>query len=309
MRKKINKLLKNLIHGTSYEEVLSGLMDFLWHNLSLKEFVIATAVNGNFSIKISRGISETFKKKFSLSINDDGFAEIFKNKTPLYIDSNLVTEQNALKIYFFPMVLKGDVVGFSYIGRDTEFTESEMEIFEDMSVLAAFILRTMFLEDRLISTTVVDELTGAYNSHYFYVKLHEALERIDRYGEKFSVMRLRYCFFDELKKKYGLEKMEESFKEIVALLERNVRNIDTVFRFHANEFVVIFENPNDENVLDLAERIKNELVILANKLGIEADFAIALAFIKEKKDTETIINTLEDAIYEAERRKSIVRID
>ncbi len=306
MRDSFSGLLKNLFKATSHEEILSGMLDTITHKMSIKKCLIASYGDGTFKTKISRGYSSLFQRTFRPSMEDPLLSSLFVSKDVQILNGpNILTEGDG-HVFLFPMIIKKKIIGFSAMSRDAEFTLDEIRALEIFSVMAAFILHSIALEEKLRHSTVYDEETGIYNASYFKIKVSECVDRIKRYSEGFAVLYLKYRHFVEVKRKYGSSTIERSYKDITRLIKENIRSIDTLSRYGDCNFLIIFQTSDEEYVMGMAERLRDILSARVKEMGFEAGFDMGLVHIREFRKPQTIMDALEDAVYESERTGNIV---
>ncbi len=305
-----NKLTESYFKASSYEEILSALMDLMQHRLNLSSIAIYELHKENYRVKISRGFSSFYIKNFSREKKDSTINEIVNSNSIIEIENEKeIVENNPQYSVFFPLIVKKDVMGFIYMGRNKEFEKSEKDFFKNMAIIAAYILRASKLEESSKKLNIFDEMTNAYNINYFYLRLNEALHKLEKMDKPFSLFYIKYRYFMKIKKIYGSSQINESFKKIVETVKNNIRNVDNIFRYHHDGFVVIFENHIEKDEDNIINKLEKELDFVFEKMNIKADIDKALLNIKSKFKLDELINLMEDAIYKSERTGKTVIIE
>ncbi len=299
-------LTRNLFRATSYEEILSGMVDTLTHKLSVEKCLIAEYKDGFFKVKTSRGYSSLFQRTFKPSLDDPFLSSLFIAKEAQMLSGPNIFNESGGYLFIFPLIIKKKVIGLTAMSRAAEFTPDETEELELFSVMTAFIIHAIALEEKLRHSTVYDEDTGIYNASYFKIKISECADRIKRYDEGFAVLYLKYRHFTQIKRKYGSHVIEESYKELTALIKSHIRGIDTLSRYGDCNFLIVFQTSDEEYVMSMAERLNGLLNEHLKAECIDAGFDMGLVHIREPVPMESIMEALEDAVYESERTGNIV---
>ncbi len=309
MRKKINAFLKNVSHATTYEEILSSLMTALMQELHLKQCLLYSYCTDTFKIKISRGTSATYINKHSLTMDEPTVKKAFEKKDGVEAGKDFPIENHPGEVYLFPLITKGTITGLSVMARDKEFHDDDLMLFENISMLAGFIMRSMQLDEMVHSMAVYDEDTGTYSASYFYLKLQDVLERLRRHKQCFAVFYTRYHDFIELKKKYGNVAMDKAVAGLAKTIRKHIRTIDTVSLHGGTSIMVILENPEEVSIIDVINRMEKEMSKFLKENTIEARFDKGLVYVRKTKTVDDILELLEESIYESARMNNLVIID
>ena len=303
----LHEFMNKLNRATSHEEMLSGVMDSAVHQLHLSACAISLKKGAQFKVKISRGYSSHFQRHYVPRIEDPPFSRLPGcNEGLLYTDGGPFPEKKGDQLFLFPLQFRGACLGFSAIARSAPFTEEEIMTFENLSILAAFILHDEILEERLRHNSIFDETTGAYNAFYFKLKVNDALGYLERYGHGFAVLGLKYHSSVSLKRLYGSHRVARSLRLLTGKVRAVIRDIDTPARFEESTFLILLRSPQESTAASLAERIVAAVEEGLKEAGIEARMDYALLFIEEKTSYRKIIQSLEEALDESERTRGLV---
>lgn len=103
---------------------------------------------------------------------------------------------------------------------------------------------------------MIDAVTGLASQPFLFERLEEELDRGRRYGRPLSVMMVDID---------GLKRINEDthrlfgsyvLREVGELISKSLRRCDSVFRYEADEFVVILPETSREGALIAAERTR-----------------------------------------------------
>jgi diguanylate cyclase (GGDEF)-like protein len=101
-----------------------------------------------------------------------------------------------------------------------------------------------------------DDLTGLYNHRYLLLALDREIKRSHRYRLKFSLLFLDLDHFKDINDRHGHLAGSQALKEVGRLLQRCVRDVDTLFRFGGDEFAAVLVETDDVTARVVAERIR-----------------------------------------------------
>lgn len=152
-----------------------------------------------------------------------------------------------------------------------------------------------------------DSLTGVYNRHEFFRRLHEEMNRTARYGNPFTVMLIDADQFKAVNDRYGHQAVGVILRSIAGFIKSQVRPTDHVARYGGDEFTVILAETTKEKALPLAERIrqfaKSQSIPVAGAELINITLSVGVAGYPEDAGTEEKITTAADrAMYLAKQR-------
>ncbi|HDP69794.1 MAG TPA: diguanylate cyclase [Actinobacteria bacterium] len=189
---------------------------------------------------------------------------------------NVITEDIALfNLFFIPLLLAAvcfDVWGgvLVSLGAAIVLLLFVDNVFFSQIVILALVMLAVGLilgqmskkrkedHDRLEHLSMVDRLTGLYNYGYFIDRIEEEKERADRFGSKLSLIMLDVDFFKPFNDKFGHEKGNTLIKEMTKIINEQVRVVDVVARYGAEEFAIILPNTSGE-AAEVAERIRRAI--------------------------------------------------
>ncbi|WXR61027.1 GGDEF domain-containing protein [Peptostreptococcaceae bacterium AGR-M142] len=152
---------------------------------------------------------------------------------------------------------------------------------------------------------VTDELTGVYNKRYLLEHLPYDVDTNLENNKFTSVVILDIDFFKRINDTYGHIIGDKVLKSLADLLTKQIRSRgDYVVRFGGEEFILVFNDINKENVFDICDRIR---VIIEKKIfnidGHNIKFTVSIGgvILKEKNflNLEDIIEYADKLLYKA----------
>ncbi|MFW6161122.1 MAG: diguanylate cyclase [Planctomycetota bacterium] len=156
----------------------------------------------------------------------------------------------------------------------------------------------------LYDQAVVDRLTGLYTRRHFVNRLTESTGMSRRYGEPMSVILLDVDNFGMLNDRYGHATADRALRDVAALVQDNIRDADSAYRYGADEFAVILPDTDVDRARYLAERLRGAIRAvrpLADEGGkIIVSVSVGVAeFDEDMRGIGPLIAHAEGALYRA----------
>lgn len=151
----------------------------------------------------------------------------------------------------------------------------------------------------------VDGLTKLYNHRYFCDTLMEKVRNGKRFIKPLSMIFIDIDYFKQYNDTYGHQKGDYVLSKIGEIIKTNVRGEDIAARYGGEEFAVILPNTNEEQAIDIAERLRKKIESTyfegeENQPNgkITASMGVSVYPNKAKDDLE-LIKSADDALYRA----------
>ena len=155
--------------------------------------------------------------------------------------------------------------------------------------------------DKLERQATIDETTGLGGQRYFCKVGEETLSYANRHGGQFIIARMDIDDFNNLFIKHGKNIMDSILQTVGEKLSQLVRQEDTIARIGVSKFSLILKETSMEEVIVLAERIRNEIRGLAFKLQeTEEIIKLTISAGLYEPDTTTKL-TFKELITETEK--------
>lgn len=153
--------------------------------------------------------------------------------------------------------------------------------------------------------TFVDDLTGLYNSRYLKFALTNAMLKCKKPEQAFSVLFIDVDHFKGVNDRYGHLIGSEFLVAIGKTIKNAVRNIDPVFRYGGDEFVVILQQTPLDGAQEIGERIRKNIerrVFLIKGERLHTTVSIGVATYPEHaSEKETLLKLADEAMYAAKK--------
>lgn len=159
--------------------------------------------------------------------------------------------------------------------------------------------------DQLTVEATTDSLSTLYNRRYFTKISEQSFHMAKRYHDNLSIIMLDIDDFKSINDTYGHMVGDQVIKSCADVLKRIARESDVVARFGGEEFIVLLPKTDEEEALQLAERIRTNIqaIKLCCEEGREFDVTLSagVSQIDDAKDEkiEEIIKRADKALYKA----------
>lgn len=110
---------------------------------------------------------------------------------------------------------------------------------------------------KLKDDILIDSLTGIANRKYVEQKISASLNELDRYGRKFSLLFIDIDHFKNINDCFGHDVGDEVLKMVAMTLYKNIRSFDTAARWGGEEFVVLIDNTEANQLEKTANKLRS----------------------------------------------------
>jgi len=272
--------------------------DLLAIVLQREGYQVVTAANG------IEALEQLERESVQIILSDimmpkmDGF-ELIKN----------IRSNPALKAIYVILITariqEGDRVRGLDLGADDYITKpfSFSELLARVRVGSRVIKYQRHLEHQ----TLTDALTGLFNRRALEEKFRDEFARAKRYNHALSVLILDIDNFKTVNDTYGHPGGDEVLVKIADILRAKTRQSDVSARFGGEEFVLVLPETDQENALQVATKIHEE--IRSCKFGTaDRPFALTVSIgisstsDKTYSDWRQMLDTADQALYLAKNR-------
>jgi diguanylate cyclase (GGDEF)-like protein len=158
-------------------------------------------------------------------------------------------------------------------------------------------------EIKIRELMLTDPLTGVANRRYLDQCLEQELQRIQRYGDKFSVIMTDLDFFKRINDKYGHNTGDTVLVKFTKVLNDNVRASDFVARYGGEEFVILLPDTDHEGATELAERIR--LDVAQHRFpdvqeSVTASFGVTT--VTDAHNSVEVLKKADEALYSSKKQ-------
>jgi two-component system cell cycle response regulator len=165
------------------------------------------------------------------------------------------------------------------------------------------------LEDmltRVETLAISDSLTGLFNRRRFEIILSNEFKRAIRYKSSLSCLMIDVDHFKKVNDACGHQGGDTLLREISQIIQKCIRDVDTLARWGGEEFVILNPNTSTENARIAADRILNAVSThsFASFGDRKITVSIGIAGLPDPSiDTQDkLIHAADLAMYEAKKK-------
>lgn len=115
------------------------------------------------------------------------------------------------------------------------------------------------LQQRLHALATVDPLTGAFNRRELERTLPLALERARRTDSRATMISIDIDHFKKINDQLGHDVGDTVLREVVQLLQKRLRKVDSLYRLGGEEFLVLLPDTPEAGGVNVAEALRQQI--------------------------------------------------
>jgi len=207
-----------------------------------------------------------------------------------------------------PLVSKGHTLGVIelFSADENKFSELDLKLLEALADFMAIAIENARYVQTIKDLTIIDDVTGLYNSRHLHTLLEAEISRSRREESNFSIIFLDLDFFKHVNDDHDHLVGSRLLREVGQLLKQSLRSIDWAIRYGGDEFILLLPGSNKDDSMRVARRLKeylNENVFFRKEklnISITASFGVA-TFPDDAKDKENLLRLADMAMYEVKK--------
>ncbi len=152
----------------------------------------------------------------------------------------------------------------------------------------------------------IDDLTGLYNHRYLELSLERELKRAQRYNSSFCLLFIDLDDFKPINDQHGHLAGSQVLREVASILKLTVRDVDLVFRYGGDEFVVLLIESDAKAGYKTAQRIREKIqqtnfeVAPGRFAQLTSSIGVA-AFPEHGVEKDRLLAMADECMYESKR--------
>jgi len=206
-----------------------------------------------------------------------------------------------------PIKIKNKVIGVLDIESVelNAFDESDLATLTILTEMIAIAIENARLYKESERLAITDDLTGLYNTRYFYTALEKEIERSQKLGHSFSITIFDINDFKKYNDTYGHLAGDQILEELAGFIMKKCRNSDIIARFGGDEFIIILPEAEYKGAVLVSERLRTSVekhLFKINEKEKESKITISLGIATYPKDATNIkdlINAADINLYRA----------
>ncbi|MFJ3524590.1 GGDEF domain-containing protein [Pseudomonas sp. NPDC090203] len=205
----------------------------------------------------------------------------------------------------YSMTHEGVQVGELEFQRDRRFSEEELSQLESLLVSLLYPLRNALLYRQANLSALRDPLTGAGNRIAMEQSLTREIEIARRQQQPLSVLMLDIDHFKSINDTHGHATGDEVLRMVADSIKDRLRNIDQVFRFGGEEFLIVLTNTARDSAALVGERLRNaalQLTYPVNGRAVELTVSLGCSTLLPGESPDSLLRRADSALYAAKRQ-------
>ncbi|MBU0720237.1 PAS domain S-box protein [bacterium] len=158
------------------------------------------------------------------------------------------------------------------------------------------------MEEKLHTLATIDSITCIYNRNKIGEELDIEIARAKRYESSFALIMFDIDFFKAVNDRYGHDMGDYVLKELCAVVSKLIRESDRFGRWGGEEFIIITPIIQKEQVMLLANKLKDVIATHAFKEISKVTISIGITLLGREDTKESLLKRVDNALYESKNR-------
>ncbi|MCP8464746.1 GGDEF domain-containing protein [Pseudomonas sp. ZM23] len=188
--------------------------------------------------------------------------------------------------------------------RRQRFSEAELVQLESLMACLLYPLRNALLYRAAVQSALRDALTGTGNRIAMDQALTREIEVARRHLQPLSVLMLDLDHFKQINDAYGHSIGDDALRAVATAIKASLRNVDMVFRFGGEEFLVLLSNTPGGSAAQVGERLRRaveELNLAVDGKRLPLSISLGCATLNGGESVDDLLRRADDALYSAKR--------
>ncbi len=188
--------------------------------------------------------------------------------------------------------------------RRQRFSDHELAQLESLLASLMYPLRNALLYRVAIQSALRDPLTNTGNRIAMDQVLGREIELARRNGQPLSLLMLDIDHFKGINDEHGHSAGDEVLKAVATTIKDQLRNIDMVFRYGGEEFLVLLSGTPGEGAKLVGERLREAVLGLqcvVQGRPVKMSISLGCASLELGESVDGLLNRADKALYSAKR--------
>ncbi|MCP2019968.1 GGDEF domain-containing protein [Pseudomonas laurylsulfatiphila] len=198
----------------------------------------------------------------------------------------------------------GEHLGELIFRRNQRFSEQEQGNLESLLAALLFPMRNALLYRTATQRALRDPLTGTGNRIAMDQTLQREIELSRRHLQPLSVLMLDIDHFKLVNDTHGHSTGDDVLKAVAASIKNQLRNVDMVFRYGGEEFLILLSNTSREAAAMVGERLRFAVQseeYLADAHAILLTVSLGCSTLLPGESADSLLRRADSALYVAKR--------
>ena len=199
---------------------------------------------------------------------------------------------------------EGEHLGELVFRRNQRFSDLEQGHLESLLSALLFPMRNTLLYRAATQSALRDPLTDTGNRIAMDQTLQREIDMSRRHLQPLSLLMLDIDHFKRINDNHGHSAGDEVLKAVAAAIKSQLRNVDMVFRFGGEEFLILLSNTGRESAALVGERLRfatQAKEYLADGKSVELTVSLGCSTLLPGESAESLLRRADSALYVAKR--------
>jgi diguanylate cyclase (GGDEF)-like protein len=199
---------------------------------------------------------------------------------------------------------EGENLGELVFRRNQRFSENEQCNLESLLSALLFPMRNALLYRAATQSALRDPLTDTGNRIAMDQTLQREIEMSRRHLMPLSLLMLDIDHFKNVNDNFGHSAGDDVLKGVAASIKNQLRNVDMVFRFGGEEFLILLSNTSREAAAMVGERLRFAAQAQNYKADgnmIELTVSLGCSTLLPGESADSLLRRADSALYVAKR--------
>jgi len=199
---------------------------------------------------------------------------------------------------------EGEHLGELVFRRNQRFSEQDQGNLESLLSSLLFPMRNALLYRAATQSALRDPLTGTGNRIAMEQTLQREIDMSRRHLQPLSVLMLDIDHFKRVNDSHGHSAGDDVLKAVAASIKSQLRNVDMVFRYGGEEFLILLSNTGREAAQMVGERLRHaaqaEEYFVDGQL-IDLTVSLGCSTLLPGESADSLLRRADSALYVAKR--------
>jgi diguanylate cyclase (GGDEF)-like protein len=198
---------------------------------------------------------------------------------------------------------EGEALGELGFLRAQRFSEDELSQLESLMGSMLYPLRNSLLYRAAVQSSLRDPLTGIGNRMAMEKMLQREAGMAIRSKLPLSILMIDIDHFKRINDTHGHGVGDEVLIAVAAELSSQLRNVDMLFRYGGEEFLVVLSNTSADCATRIGERLRQSIADLrpCHPLELELSISAGCAALLPNESSGSLLQRADRALYFAKR--------
>lgn len=199
---------------------------------------------------------------------------------------------------------EGEHLGELIFRRNQRLSEEELGQLESLLATLLYPMRNALLYRAATRSALRDPLTQTGNRIAMDQTLQREIDMARRHLNPLSLLMLDIDHFKHINDTHGHAAGDNVLREVAAVIKAQLRNVDMVFRFGGEEFLILLSNTSREAAAVVGERLRKATQAQdywADGKRIELTVSLGCSTLLAAESAESLLRRADNALYVAKR--------